>query len=76
MTELRIITAEPVGKGVISLLEELLAEARAGEISSIAVATIDREGVPTSRFSRAPSLTTLIGGVTMLQADLIEYLKS
>lgn len=71
MAELKVLEAEPVGADVIDKLEEALTQAREGRISSVAIATVERDGTTNRSWSTAPSLSLLIGSVTRLQAALI-----
>jgi hypothetical protein len=59
-----------VHDAIIAKLEELLAEARAGNISGVAIATIDRDK-EMAVWSRYESLFQIVGAVTFLQHDLL-----
>lgn len=72
MTKLHVLTAEPLGDGIIKLLEESLQQAREGKISSVAIAMVDRDGCSESAWSYVPSYGLLIGAVARLQHRLIE----
>jgi len=72
MTKLHVLTPEPLGENIIELLEYALVEARAGRLSSIAIATVDRDGCTESAHSAPPSYGLLIGAVARLQHRLIE----
>ena len=74
MAELRTITCEPPGQDIVPLLESLIERANAGELSSVAVAYVSREGVTNQEWSAPPSLATLIGSVASLQHRLLERL--
>lgn len=74
MAELRAITCEPPGLDIVPLLESLIERAKAGELSSVAVAYVSREGVTNQEWSTAPSIGTLIGSVAVLQHRLAERL--
>lgn len=71
MAELKVLSAEPVGEDVIEKLEEVLAAARENRISSVAIATVERDGTANRCWSTAPSLSLLIGSVARLEAALI-----
>lgn len=71
MAELLAIDSEPPGEDVIEKLEEVLAMARKGELSSVAIATVYRDGSPGRCWSKAKSMTALIGSVARLEAALI-----
>lgn len=64
--ELREITAEPLGEGMIEMLEEIMAEVREGRISSLAVAQVYRDGTTCARWSHLPSYGMMLGAVTRL----------
>ncbi len=61
-----VLDAEPPGIGIIELLQELTAQAKAGELSSIAVAIVFRDGSADQRWSFAPSGAAQIGSAAML----------
>jgi len=63
---LRIITAEPVGQNVVERLEEVLERARKGEVSSVAIAYVDRDGICTTGWSKPPSMGLLVGATSAL----------
>lgn len=67
MADIHVLTPEPEGNGIIECLEDALALAKAGKLSSIAVATVDREGVCGCSWSYAPSFGTLLGSIASLQ---------
>jgi hypothetical protein len=69
--ELRVIPAEPPGEDVIEKLELALERARKGELSSVAIVGVTREGLTWSAWSAIPSLSTLVGAVVRLQHDLL-----
>lgn len=71
MAELRAIDPEPLGKSVIDVLEHVLAKAKAGELSSVAVAYIHRDAAPGWNWSEVPNSSTLIGAIERLKHDLI-----
>lgn len=68
---LRVIEAEPAGSEIIERLEEALEKARAGELSSIAIATVYRDGCVGKSWSSPPNASLLIGSIARLQAALI-----
>lgn len=69
--ELRVLTAEPLGGSVIERLEEALARAREGSVSSIAIAIVNRDGSSESCWSDVPSYGLLIGAVARMQYRLM-----
>lgn len=71
MPDLRVLDAEPIGADVVEKLEEVLALAREGKISSVAIATVERDGCVNRSWSKTPSLSLLIGSVVRLEAALI-----
>jgi hypothetical protein len=66
MSELRVLSAEPLGEDVIQLFEDALARAKRGEISSAAVGIVFRDGTTQTAWSRPPSQGLLIGCVSHL----------
>jgi hypothetical protein len=71
MPDLRVIDAEPPGQAVVKVLKDALARARKGEISSVAVALVERDGTADWNWSRVPNNSTLIGAIERMKADLI-----
>lgn len=72
MSKLRVITAEAQGDKVIETLEEALALAKAGDLSSVALAMVHRDGTTSFSYSELPSRGTMVGSVTRLQHYLIQ----
>lgn len=75
MADLIVIEPEPANPGVAEYLEKLLARARDGEFSAIAVAYVYRDNTTGSGFSDQHSLPTMIGSVAGLQAKLIAEMQ-
>lgn len=71
MADLKVLDAEPLGEDVVAKLEEVLKRAHAGELSSVAIATVYRDGSTGRSWSTAPSMSLLIGSVVRLEAALI-----
>lgn len=68
--QLTAIDAEPLGGEIIERLEEALEKARAGELSSVAVCVVYRDGSTGNSWSTAPSLALLIASAARLQHRL------
>lgn len=68
--ELRVLTSEPPGEGIVALLEELLERARSGDFSAVAFAYVDRDGASGSGWTHAYSFAALTGAVAILLARL------
>jgi hypothetical protein len=66
MPDLRVIEAEPPGALVIERLKEALEAAEAGQISSIGIAVVNRDGSVNASWSDAPSYPMLLGAVHRL----------
>lgn len=71
MPDLHVLNAEPPGQAVVKVLQDALARARKGELSSVAVALVERDGTSQWDWSMAPNISTLIGAVERMKADLI-----
>ena len=71
MPDLHVIDPTPVDAAVVDYLEHLLARAREGRYSAIAVAFVYRDGSTGSGYSRQHSLATMVGGVEALKTKLI-----
>jgi hypothetical protein len=54
----------------IETLERYLERAKAGEITAVAIATINTEGAANYTYSEQVSGVSLLGAVTLLQHDL------
>lgn len=70
--KLRVIDAEPLGEDVVQKLEEALVEARAGKLSSVAVAVVYRDGCTGTSWSNPPSIGLLLAAATRLQYRLLK----
>ena len=66
MIPFHVITAEPQGASIVERLEEVLEQARAGALSSIAIAVVERDGSTGGAWSDAPSMPLLLGSVIRL----------
>ena len=69
--DLRVIEAEPQGKAIIERLEWALAQAKDGNLSSVALAVVYRDGTIDHHWSDAPNSSLLIGACARLQAAII-----
>ena len=63
---LHLLYSEPLGTDVVERLEEVLEKARAGEISSVAIAVVDRTGTTRHNYSGMPSLALMLGSISRL----------
>jgi hypothetical protein len=67
------IDSEPPNtEDVVAKLEEFLAEARKGQISSVAIAVVYRDGSSGRAWSKRHSETAMIGSVGLLHHALSE----
>ncbi len=71
--EVRVLDAEPPCVDTVAKLEEVLKEARAGRLSSVAIAVVYRNGSSGAFWSKAPSLSCLIGAIVRLQYEIVEF---
>jgi hypothetical protein len=71
VTRLTVLDAEPPGVGIADLLEEVTELANAGELSSLAIAMVYRDGSGDQRWSHACSSAALIGSAAVLLHRLI-----
>ncbi|API59628.1 hypothetical protein BSL82_10115 [Tardibacter chloracetimidivorans] len=71
MAELRVITAEPVTADTVVVLETMLERARKGELSSVAIAAVTRDGAATTTWSALPSAPAILGALQILSARII-----
>lgn len=73
-TPLTLITAEPPNETVVRTLEATLEQARRGELSSVAIAYVERDGSSGSNYSEAPGYVALIGATAVMQTILTREL--
>jgi hypothetical protein len=66
VSDLRVLTAEPQGAGIVEHLEAVLAQAKAGSISSVAIAFVHRDGAVDGVWSAPPSVGLLLGAISRL----------
>ncbi len=66
MAELTVLESEPPGRSVQSTLKDVLADAKAGKISAVAIAIVHRDGGVDQAWSELPSVPTMIGSVARL----------
>jgi hypothetical protein len=71
MADVTVLDAEPIGKDVVETLELALNRARNGELSSVAIAAVKRDGSPYWVNSAAPNKSTLIGVIERMKQDII-----
>lgn len=69
--ELRAIDAEPLGESIIPLLEQALEQARNGELSSVALAKVYRDGCGGHAYSHLPSAGLMVGTIARMQAIIM-----
>lgn len=69
--QLRTIEPQPLGKTIISRLEWALELARKGELSSVAIAVVYRDGCGGHQYSDVPSCGLLVGTIARMQAAII-----
>jgi hypothetical protein len=62
-----------VTQSTVDKLEEALELAKSGELSSVAIAFVYRDGHSGARWSYAPSLSCLIGAIARLQHEILEF---
>lgn len=70
MTPLTVIEPEPLSDAVVPALERALEMARAGEVSSVGIALVLRDGRTDAIWSLPPSTCLLIGAVARLEHKL------
>lgn len=72
---LRAISPEPRDASVIDTLEDVLAEARKGEISSVSLAIVYRNGETGTAWSALPRQSVMLGAVGRLQFAIARQLE-
>lgn len=71
MADLHVLDPEPASESVISTIEAILERARLGEISSVAICVVNRDGSTGAIWSEAPTIGLLLGA-----ADRLSYLMN
>jgi len=71
MSDLVPLDPRPLGEDIVALLEEWLDHARAGKLSSIAIAGVFRDGNTGRAWSELHSISAQIGAIALMQADII-----
>ena len=71
MTDLRLVMREPKGRGIIATLQDLLKQARAGEISAVAVAIVYPTGAVGRCWSEVPSPDLMVGAIEQMKLGFI-----
>lgn len=66
------ITCEPLGKGIAEVLDKMREMVDKGEISSLAIAYVFRDGCTGLAHSAMPSRSTLIGAIERLKYKLLK----
>lgn len=70
---LNVIPAEMLGSDIIQCLENVLEKAHAGELSSVAIASVFRDGCVASSWSSPPNASLLIGAIARMQSRLTRW---
>jgi hypothetical protein len=70
MADLIAIEPETVDAGVVALLETALGQARDGEIASIGLAIVYRDGVAGAKWTTGGSFIRILGAVDRLRHKL------
>jgi hypothetical protein len=73
---LTVIEAEPIGEDVIEKLSEVLSDAKRGELSSVAIAFVYRDGETGAVWSKAASAGLLVGAIARLAWKLNRALET
>lgn len=71
MAELHKIEAQPPGDGIGRVIDELRRRNEAGELSSVAVAFVDRGGVADHMNSHCPSYSSIIGAIERMKWRIV-----
>lgn len=66
MPPFTVIDAEPPAQDVIATLERALRQARDGELSSVALAFVHRDGAVSAEWSSLPSRPAMLGSISRL----------
>ena len=66
MPRLTVIDPEPPAPDLIATLERALEQARAGDLSSVALAFVHRDGAVSAEWSTLPSRPAMLGSISRL----------
>lgn len=66
MPAFTVIDPEPPAQNVIATLERALEQARAGDLSSVALAFVHRDGAVSAEWSALPSRPAMLGSISRL----------
>lgn len=70
--KLDVISSMPVGDCIIDKLNQVIDRARSGELSMVAIATVERDGSPGRVWSFAHNTATILGAIELMKAEIIE----
>lgn len=70
--ELSVIPSFDAGENVIEQLEQVLESAKAGKLSMVAIATVERDGGVGRTWSQMHNVATMIGSIEMMKRDLLK----
>lgn len=70
MPKLTVIDSEPIGRSVQSTLREVMNEAKAGDVSAVAIAIVHRDGSISAHWSELPSMPAMLGSISHLEFRL------
>lgn len=68
--KLAVIESEPVGQGILEVLDEIRERVARGEVSQISVALVSRTGCISTTWSKIYSVAATLGAVGRLQYDI------
>jgi hypothetical protein len=69
--ELIPISCEPVGESIGELIADIQAAHSKGEVSSLAIAIVYRDGSTTQAFSTLPNTATMLGALERLKCKIL-----
>lgn len=70
--KLDVIPSMDAGEGIIDKIEQVLERARKGELSMIAIATVERDGAAGRTWSFTHNTATILGAIELMKAEIIE----
>lgn len=66
MADLEVIEPEGVSPDLVETIERVLEKAKAGELSSVGIAVVFRDGSTDTTWSKPPTFATLLGAVNIM----------
>lgn len=70
--KLSVIPSFDAGESIVDKLEQVMERAKAGELSMVAIATVERDGSTGRTWSQCHNTATLLGSIELMKVDIID----